>query len=352
MVLGSQAWAQAVVDRTRIVLDNWTFVPINSTSATGTRVHSFLALKNKADAVGGNIVSVWFLRPDQGGGEWDAKAWESTDQWDAIKTVAAEMSLPTDESIWPTTDAKTLGAPTDTGTAYAKGFLVGDLNGALLEDEPVRDWIIEALVGSGYTVADISFDKSPPGSPTPGYWLDAMAAAVDAEKVPAVGPGGGYATFAAQVATAPCDLKPKVTWSGGWELVSCTAWNCLGPSGADATNGMTYFWKCTYWKEKVCTWSRRISVIDACGIPWSMVQTMVRTDALEYVCTYTPAQMVDNENQYGNGCTPWATAAAPTLCLSPCGASGKAVPGPSPTLAPPLPTGASDPDNAPPVVTP
>ncbi len=75
MVLGSQAWAQAVVDRTRIVLDNWTFVPINSTSATGTRVHSFLALKNKADAVGGNIVSVWFLRPDQGGGEWDAKAW-------------------------------------------------------------------------------------------------------------------------------------------------------------------------------------------------------------------------------------------------------------------------------------
>ncbi len=70
-----------------------------------------------------------------------------------------------------------------------------------------------------------------------------------------------------------------------------------------------------------------------------MVQTMVRTDTLEYVCTYTPAQMVDNENQYGNVCAPWATAAAPTLCLSPCGASGKAVPGPSPTLAPPLPTG-------------
>ncbi|MBY0308874.1 MAG: hypothetical protein K2Q09_09050, partial [Phycisphaerales bacterium] len=86
------------------MLDNWTFVPIDVPSASGVRVHSFLALKNKAVAVGGNIASVWFIRPTQQSGAWTAKAWQSINQWDAIKTVSQEMGLSTDESQWPTTD--------------------------------------------------------------------------------------------------------------------------------------------------------------------------------------------------------------------------------------------------------
>jgi len=84
---------------------------VNTATSAGLHVHGFLALKNKADAVGGNIVSVWFQRPAVPGQPWPSKAWQSTDQWDAIKTIAADLNLPTDEWLGPTTDPKTLDAP-------------------------------------------------------------------------------------------------------------------------------------------------------------------------------------------------------------------------------------------------
>ncbi len=110
----------------RVRIDNWTLVPVVQTTGGVRHVQGVLALKDKSTAVGDNLVAVWYTRPASTTAEWPAKTWESTDQWDAIKTVKAEVGVDDSwDAFWPTSDSQTYTPPAP-AKEYSKGFLATD----------------------------------------------------------------------------------------------------------------------------------------------------------------------------------------------------------------------------------
>ncbi|MBY0308139.1 MAG: hypothetical protein K2Q09_05310 [Phycisphaerales bacterium] len=117
----------------------------------------------KAVATGDNLVAVWYVRPATVSGAWDAKTWDSTDQWDAIKTVKAEAGIADGwDSYWPTSDSPTFAAALP-AKAYSKGFLATDALGVAVNSQMQRDAYVEALTEWGAKVADLNFEKMESG---------------------------------------------------------------------------------------------------------------------------------------------------------------------------------------------
>jgi hypothetical protein len=68
--------------------EGWTFVPVITQSGGTTSVPGVLALRYKPDAMGDNIVAVWYTNPGAAGTDWTSKAWTSSDQAKAISYAA------------------------------------------------------------------------------------------------------------------------------------------------------------------------------------------------------------------------------------------------------------------------
>lgn len=111
----------------RITAGVWTLTPvIERDEGVSPRVHSFLAFIDKSTATGSNLTSVWFIRGQTDETPWTSKAWESTQQWEAIASVKGLLGIPPDfDAVWRTTDPKPEQMPTnpETPKEYAKGVL-------------------------------------------------------------------------------------------------------------------------------------------------------------------------------------------------------------------------------------
>jgi hypothetical protein len=141
-------------------------VPVVTEDGTSVDIPGILALRDKTNDLGDNLVAVWYENPGVAGAPWPAKAWESKDQWDAIKWVKEEFSIDNGyDLLWPTIDPLTPGGINELPLDYYKGLLVGDPLFSVAT-QPDADAIITALTGVGYKAASIPVDKEGPCNTT------------------------------------------------------------------------------------------------------------------------------------------------------------------------------------------
>jgi hypothetical protein len=120
-----------------------------------------LALRTKDAAVGSNLVAVWYLPPAAGTQQWSAKTWDTTEHWDAIKTIKESLSIADgSDELWPTTDQLQPWNAPKVASGYSKGFKQGDVLLAALDSLPNRDQVLDAFTGWGYKSANPSFEKT------------------------------------------------------------------------------------------------------------------------------------------------------------------------------------------------
>lgn len=240
----ASALAQSHVSQAQFTVDQWTYTPTYKQTAAGVRVDSVLAIRDPLGATGQNIVAVWYVRPATGCTAWVAKAWESADQWEAIKHVKSELSIPdSEDGLWGTFTDKPATIATNPGVDYEKGFVSTDPLGTALTNDPTRDWVIEILAAAGYKVADNPLDKAPPDGCKADDWLCAMA--VSAEQANTAGFIGDWGNqfFAIGAACAAYAAAPPMhtavgPW-GGW------TWGTWTPYTLDRSNATTCFYRRT-----------------------------------------------------------------------------------------------------------
>jgi len=146
----------------RVTQKDWVFVPVVVQDIGTLVVPGVLALRDKSQAVGENLVAVWYENPGAPGAEWPAKSWESQDQWQAIKWTKEQFGIGDDyDFLWPTTDPETAGGSTEVPQNYFKGLLASDPFSELV-DEPDGELIVSLLTEMGYKAASIDVDKDGP----------------------------------------------------------------------------------------------------------------------------------------------------------------------------------------------
>lgn len=142
-----------------IELGDWALTPIVQDSAGGPQVHSFLAL-NQGAAYGSSLQAVWYIKDATAECSWYARTWETTDAWDAIKTVKTELGIPdSDDLNWAITVGPSPGSEPKPTYDYSKGFVADDGLGRAINSVPDRDQWVQWLVAIGYKAADVKFEK-------------------------------------------------------------------------------------------------------------------------------------------------------------------------------------------------
>jgi hypothetical protein len=145
----------------RLRVGDWTLVPIEEVTPISRSVHSLLALRSKDAAVGSNLVAVWYLPPAAGTQQWSAKTWDTTEHWDAIKTIKENLSIADGSDVlWPTTDQLQPWNAPKVASKYRKGFKQEDVLLAAVDGLPNRDQVLDAFTGWGYKSANPSFEKT------------------------------------------------------------------------------------------------------------------------------------------------------------------------------------------------
>jgi hypothetical protein len=162
-----------------LILGDWHVVPITADGPNGTRiVHSVLALKNKAEVIGENIVSLWYQRDSSGA--WSAKAWESSDQWQAIEAVKSDAGIGNQyDDRWPTIDPKLESIVPEAPKGYAQGLLTTDPIFNIIVESPSRPEIVELLAAVGYKAADVPIENQTFACST-DVFLSQLSASIEA----------------------------------------------------------------------------------------------------------------------------------------------------------------------------
>lgn len=146
----------------RVTQNGWTFVPIVVQDMGTLDIPGVLAIRDTSQAVGENIVAVWYENPGASGAEWPAVGWESPDPWEAIKWAKQVFGIGDEyDVLWPTTASPTAGEPTEIPQNYFKGLLTNDAF-ATVVGEPDGEEIVAGLTAMGYKSASIDIDNDGP----------------------------------------------------------------------------------------------------------------------------------------------------------------------------------------------
>ena len=148
----------------RVTQKDWVFVPVVVQGSGTLEIPGVLALRDESLIVGQNIVSVWYSNPGVPGAEWPAIAWESQDQWEAIKWTKEAFGISDAyDFLWPTSDAPSAGGSSEAPQSYFKGLLTSDPFAALVA-QPDGEQIVILLASMGYKAASIAVDQNGPCS--------------------------------------------------------------------------------------------------------------------------------------------------------------------------------------------
>lgn len=162
MPIAAHAQAVARPAGVRVMQNGWTFVPVVVQDAGTLDIPGVLAIRDTSQAVGENIVAVWYENPGAAGAEWPAVGWESQDPWEAIKWAKQVFGIGDEyDALWPTTAGPTAGEPTEFPQSYFKGLLTSDSFATVVE-EPDGEEIVAGLTAMGYKSASIDIDNDGP----------------------------------------------------------------------------------------------------------------------------------------------------------------------------------------------
>lgn len=166
----------------------WALTPIVVDTLDGDRVHSFLAL-NQGAAFEANLQAVWYIKDTEYECSWYALTWDTSDPWDAIKTVKVSLGISDDDDPnWAVSVESTAWSEPKELFDYSAGFMADDGLGRAINTLPDRDEWVAWLVDIGYKAAEIKFEKAVESTDPayPSTVLSQYAGAV--EKILAQGP--------------------------------------------------------------------------------------------------------------------------------------------------------------------
>jgi hypothetical protein len=137
----------------------WALTPIMERQANSAWLTKAVLALRTTEAQGDNIVSIVYERDPANPCQWIAKAWSTSDPWDAIKTVKMQYAIGDEyDSRWQVGQGpKDTSAPKPT-YAYVKGFYESDPVGIAINNLPDRDDYVTAFVEWGYCSAKVPFE--------------------------------------------------------------------------------------------------------------------------------------------------------------------------------------------------
>lgn len=281
------------VSWSKIQMDAWTMTPICNDDNT---VHSFLALMDTNNTLGSNIAAVWYIRDGQ---TWTTQSWETTDPWEAIKSVKSILNISEDED-------ERWGIPGDDDSikeamepaVYFLGVMASDPMAAYVAGAPDRDALISYLTSIGHPAADVPVEQET--ECTTEDKLNALVTEIEDEVVFMETEGWeagtetstilnvGNAAQLCQIAAGPPRINPRPAVPGilptrnppgtvpggsppgtGWTPGGWTLWTCTPtPLGGGAVNCIcTRSRRWGRWEARCCflclgTCARWIEVIE------------------------------------------------------------------------------------------
>jgi len=272
------ATAQMSVSATQIHLGDWILTPILAAPAPPgalAHVHSFLALLDKDTVTGNNITSIWYIRGADDNSAWQAMAWDSQSQWDAIYRLKLDLGIGDEwDSRWATKDPKpgTPPASPPSPVEYIKGVFTTDPLAGMIALMVDRDELVEILVNLGYKAADVPLEKAlVVGECQDRYVLTSFAKTIEGVEASATssvadGVAAGHAYLATKcaaicfpyVTVGPWVPTSPITWTPApWVFIFCTptVGGCSSCNyTAEVCRGVTRTWTFTWPNCSVSTY--------------------------------------------------------------------------------------------------
>lgn len=135
----------------RVVVDDWTFVPIYYEDANQAKlVDGLFAYADEATRTGNNLSAVWYDKQASG---WYASSWETVDLQEAIKSVSIEENI--QNGLWEDFIGSPFQGVPENPKGFSGGVLVGDPVEAAVITAPDPEPLVDFLVTVGYAAADI-----------------------------------------------------------------------------------------------------------------------------------------------------------------------------------------------------
>ncbi len=143
----------------RFAANEWTFVPVVKNTAGIWSSPGVLALRDKDNVVGENIVAIWYEFPAAAGGVWSATSWVSQDHWQAITHTKNRFAISSVyDFVWPTDDPIAAPVNPEAPEPYFHGLFTVDPLAGLPIDEN-RDQVISTLTELGYQSASVAVEQ-------------------------------------------------------------------------------------------------------------------------------------------------------------------------------------------------
>lgn len=265
------------------------------------RLHSFLALRDKETVTGNNIASIWYIRGQDDDSAWQAMAWDSQNQWDAVYRLKLDLGIGDEwDANWPTKDPKPVAPPSAplSPVEYFKGVFITDPLAemiALMED---RDELVESLVNLGYKAADVPLEKAlVVGQCEERFVLTSFAKTIEGVEVSAT------STVADGVAAGQAFLATKCA-AICFPYLTVGAWVATPPGT----------WAAAPWVFAFCT--PTLGGCSACNYTTEVCRPVTRTWVFVWPNCST-STIIDNANEC------WSQS---LLCLNPAGGACPAAP--------------------------
>jgi hypothetical protein len=152
---GGRALAQSAdphfFAESRVIVGDWTFVPIYHIDAQQTAVvNGLFVYADESTRTGNNLSAVWYKKGATG---WSASSWMTLDLQEAIKSVRIEENIQND--LWEEFFAGPFEGEPESPKEFSDGVLVGDpaegIVTSVLDPQP----LLSFLVTVGYAAANV-----------------------------------------------------------------------------------------------------------------------------------------------------------------------------------------------------
>lgn len=148
---GAQSSIPHQFAESRIIVGDWTFVPIYYEDASQDQVvDGLFAYADELSRTGSNLSAVWYDKRADG---WYASSWETVDLQEAIKSVVIEENI--QNRLWEDFVGSPFEGVPESPKGFANGVLVGDPAEAAVSNSADPLPIVDFLVTVGYAAADV-----------------------------------------------------------------------------------------------------------------------------------------------------------------------------------------------------
>ncbi len=136
---------------TRIVVGEWTFVPIYTGDvAQSPDVVGFFTYADEFTRTGNNLSAVWYQYEQ---GEWSASSWYTVDLQEALKSVVLTLNI--DNTLWEEVGMGPFEGTPESPKAFSNGVIATDPLASAVDNASDPVPLVDFLITLGYAAADV-----------------------------------------------------------------------------------------------------------------------------------------------------------------------------------------------------